>query len=241
MKTPKVAYLDREIVEQLNQRIEQHQPYAQIAAWLNEQPSVRELIAKRFDQKPINEMNISRWVDSGYKEWKAQRQTEELTRQAIAQITADNENPATILNRTILGLIIRLATLIPHVQIEQLDATTLIRHLLTLKKITQFDRYLSAQERLQEAKTNQLNQNDTQLIETLIKKRENRQYIQERLFPQLPTEPSDQLYVLGKMFGFDDKETLEFMDKSFASNGMPEDERKAKIERVEQKYQTKKS
>jgi hypothetical protein len=65
----KIARLPKDIREELNRRLDNGQPAAEIATWLNEIPAVKEILTKYFGGKPINHRNVSNWRGGGYQRW----------------------------------------------------------------------------------------------------------------------------------------------------------------------------
>jgi hypothetical protein len=65
----KIARLPLEIREQLNSRLSDGEPGNRLVEWLNSNPSVIKVMAEQFDDRPINENNISEWRQGGYEEW----------------------------------------------------------------------------------------------------------------------------------------------------------------------------
>jgi hypothetical protein len=65
----KVARLPLEIREQLNVRLADGEPGNRLVEWLNSNPDVMNMMAERFEGRPITEQNISEWRQGGYEEW----------------------------------------------------------------------------------------------------------------------------------------------------------------------------
>ena len=61
----KVARLPDNVREQLNKRLRDGETHSSIAAWLNELPEVKKVMAEQFEGKLISERNISRWRRGG--------------------------------------------------------------------------------------------------------------------------------------------------------------------------------
>jgi hypothetical protein len=70
-RTGKIARLPRDIRSQLNTRLQDGQGGKQIVLWLNSLPQVKEVLAAKFDGRPVNEQNLSDWRLGGYQEWLA--------------------------------------------------------------------------------------------------------------------------------------------------------------------------
>ena len=83
----KIARLPRDIRSQLNTRLQDGQDGPQVLPWLNSLPEVKKVLAARFDDRPINEQNLSDWRQGGYEDWLAQENV-------LAQVAelVDNED-----------------------------------------------------------------------------------------------------------------------------------------------------
>jgi hypothetical protein len=84
--TGKIARLPDDIREQLNQRLFDGQGGTEVLAWLNELPSVKEILAAQFAGVPVNHENLSNWRHSGYERWFRYQRTQNLRKHA-ADIT----------------------------------------------------------------------------------------------------------------------------------------------------------
>ncbi len=65
----KIARLPVALRDELNQRLLDGAEGAQLVVWLNDLPTVRELLAKDFAGRPITEQNLSEWKQGGYEDW----------------------------------------------------------------------------------------------------------------------------------------------------------------------------
>lgn len=65
----KIARLPLEIRQQLNDRLRNGEPGAQLVNWLNSLPEVQAAMQAEFDAKPIREQNLSQWRKGGYAQW----------------------------------------------------------------------------------------------------------------------------------------------------------------------------
>ena len=72
-RTGKIARLPRDTREQLNRRLEDGQPGAQLAVWLNALPEVQTMLAREFAGRAISEQNLSEWKQGGYRDWLARQ------------------------------------------------------------------------------------------------------------------------------------------------------------------------
>jgi len=65
----KIARLPGAVRAQLNTRLQDNVEGKQIVQWLNSLPEVQELLAEKFEGRPINEPNLTGWRQGGYEEW----------------------------------------------------------------------------------------------------------------------------------------------------------------------------
>src|SRR5215468_3569864 len=57
----KIAALSRNVRESLNRRMRRGEPGPDVLEWLNAEPVVVELLAQRFEGKPITRQNLWEW------------------------------------------------------------------------------------------------------------------------------------------------------------------------------------
>jgi hypothetical protein len=65
----KIAKLPPAIQEQLNQRLEKHEPASTILPWLNSQPEVKEVLKAEFNGARISQQNLSEHRRRAFREW----------------------------------------------------------------------------------------------------------------------------------------------------------------------------
>jgi hypothetical protein len=65
-----IAMLSYDIREELNLRLLHGRQAKELVPWLNKLPKVKEMLAEKFDGKPILEKNVSHWKNGGFVEWK---------------------------------------------------------------------------------------------------------------------------------------------------------------------------
>lgn len=65
----KIARLPRVIREVINHRLADGQSAAEILAWVNVQPKVRDVLDRHFDGVEISPQNLSEWRGGGYLDW----------------------------------------------------------------------------------------------------------------------------------------------------------------------------
>ena len=65
-RTGKIARLPQDVRDELNQRLENGEPGAELLAWLNSLPDTKRMLAARFGGHEINHPNLTAWrVPSG--------------------------------------------------------------------------------------------------------------------------------------------------------------------------------
>ena len=65
----KIARLPGSIREELNCRMEDGVPGKDLVAWLNTLPEVQAVLKTWFEGQPINEPNLTKWRQGGYRDW----------------------------------------------------------------------------------------------------------------------------------------------------------------------------
>ena len=80
----KIARLPWTLREQVNHRLLNGETYPTIAAWLNAQPEVRQILEDQFGGQDINAQNLSNWRTGGYAAWLAEREEIESTKALTA-------------------------------------------------------------------------------------------------------------------------------------------------------------
>lgn len=65
----KIARLPLHIRNQLNQRLQDGEDGAAILKWLNELPSVQDIVKRLFNGRLINKQNLSAWRLGGFRDW----------------------------------------------------------------------------------------------------------------------------------------------------------------------------
>jgi hypothetical protein len=83
-RTGKIARLPREVREQLNRRLADGQPGAQLVVWLNALPEVRAMLGREFAGRAISEQNLSEWKQGGYHDWLARQEVLAQVRELAA-------------------------------------------------------------------------------------------------------------------------------------------------------------
>jgi hypothetical protein len=81
----KIARLPRKIRDELNRRLDDGEAGVDLVAWLNQLPAVKKVLQQRFDNRPINEVNLTEWKNGGYLNWQAQQETIALAREFSAE------------------------------------------------------------------------------------------------------------------------------------------------------------
>ena len=70
----KIARLPHDIREDLNRRLYDGKTGPEILAWLNELPTVKDILKTQFDGVPVNHENLSNWRHNGYQRWLQEKQ-----------------------------------------------------------------------------------------------------------------------------------------------------------------------
>jgi hypothetical protein len=70
----KIARLPRAIRDQLNRRLDEGEAGKALVEWLNDLPEVKEIMARQFGGRPVNEQNLSEWKSRGHREWLARQE-----------------------------------------------------------------------------------------------------------------------------------------------------------------------
>jgi hypothetical protein len=68
----KIARLSRQLRHQLNTRLADGAEGKDLLPWLNDLPEVKNLLAEKFEARPITDQNLSEWRHGGYAEWLAE-------------------------------------------------------------------------------------------------------------------------------------------------------------------------
>lgn len=85
--TGKIARLPRDLREQLNRRLRNHEPGKTLVQWLNALPEVQKILAAEFDGLPVRPQNLSEWRRHGYREWLAGQEV----RESLGELAAEGE------------------------------------------------------------------------------------------------------------------------------------------------------
>src|SRR5437868_4261034 len=80
----KIARLPSDVREELNRRLYNGALGPELLAWLNQLPAVKEVLARFFDDAPVNPQNLSDWRHGGYEDW-LRHQERELRIQRITE------------------------------------------------------------------------------------------------------------------------------------------------------------
>jgi len=97
----KLARLPSAVREHLNQRLENGEPACRMVGWLNALPEVQAVLAAEFGGVPINEQNLSRWKQGGYRDWQARQETHSLAEQLRAEARPDGDGGHPPLSHTL--------------------------------------------------------------------------------------------------------------------------------------------
>jgi len=81
----KIALLPKVVLEQLNRRLDDHEPGQRLVVWLNSLPEVNAVLMAEFGGRPIREQNLSEWRKGGYRDWQRRQERYDLLRQMRAE------------------------------------------------------------------------------------------------------------------------------------------------------------
>ena len=70
----KIGRLPKGLQEQVNRQLENGEPGAAVAAWLNGLPEVQAVMAAQFNGQPVAAHNVSQWRRHGHRNWLWQRE-----------------------------------------------------------------------------------------------------------------------------------------------------------------------
>ncbi len=106
-RTGKIARLPRAVREEINRRLADGEQGKRLVAWLNALPDARAVLAAEFGGRPIREQNLSEWKRGGYRDWLAQQEAIDATRQlreeATEADTPEGAGPTETLARWLAG------------------------------------------------------------------------------------------------------------------------------------------
>ncbi len=88
----KIARLPRGIRDEVNRRLDDGEQGIKIVEWLNSLPEVKEVMDACFSGNPISEVNLTKWKQGGFLEWK----THQETVAGLAKLKADGEELADV-------------------------------------------------------------------------------------------------------------------------------------------------
>jgi hypothetical protein len=81
----KIARLPKPIRDDLGPRIENGEQGKELVEWLNGLPAVQDVLKEQFGGHPVNEQNLSEWMQGGYPEWLRQQETRSLVSKLAEQ------------------------------------------------------------------------------------------------------------------------------------------------------------
>ena len=65
----KIARCPAVIRDEVNRRLHDGETGKEVVAWLNEQPLVQSMLARKYAGAPITEQNLSKWRRGGFQNW----------------------------------------------------------------------------------------------------------------------------------------------------------------------------
>jgi len=87
----KIARLPKKIRDELNQRLQNGEPMAELGDWLNKLKSVREVVKSYFDGAKITVSNVSDWKAGGFVDWEKEEEARETLREVQESSKGFNE------------------------------------------------------------------------------------------------------------------------------------------------------
>jgi hypothetical protein len=91
----KIARLPRAVREELNWRLLDGEQQSRLVEWLNGREEVQAMLRAEFSGQPINEPNLTAWVQGGFEDWRRQQEATEAAgrlaeeSRALAAISGD--------------------------------------------------------------------------------------------------------------------------------------------------------
>jgi hypothetical protein len=84
-RTGKIARLPRKWREELNQRLADGDSGPALVEWLNAEPEVQAMLAKKFGGRAITEQNLSAWRQGGFLDWQRREEGRAWMEESIAE------------------------------------------------------------------------------------------------------------------------------------------------------------
>jgi len=162
----KIAALPPQIREEMNRRLADVVPGADILAWLNELPEVRAMLAEHFGGVPISPANLSLWVDTGFSRWIQEQDNREFVAEIARQAAVFSDaNQSSIASGALALISARLISSLPEDALSQpLPTVALVRALVAIRSTeNDHDRNAVEKEKLQ------LRQRQLDLVERRVK------------------------------------------------------------------------
>src|SRR5882724_11483418 len=79
----KISRLPRQIIEQLNRRLDSREQNKRLVQWLNSLPETHVTLAAEFDGKPISAQNLSGWKKTGFRHWQLRQTALQFTEESL--------------------------------------------------------------------------------------------------------------------------------------------------------------
>jgi hypothetical protein len=93
----KIARLPGPIREELNRRLQDGENGQDLLAWLNSSPEVKAVLAREFEDRKINDTNLSAWRRGGYSDWEGQQFALDEARRVAAECRESGETGENVL------------------------------------------------------------------------------------------------------------------------------------------------
>lgn len=86
-RTGKIARLPWAVRLELNRRLDDGEPADSLLAWLNALPSVRLVLERQFEGRPVTASNLSDWRHGGFADWQRSREArQDLFADVLGQV-----------------------------------------------------------------------------------------------------------------------------------------------------------
>jgi len=110
----KIARLPRNVRDELNQRLDDGEPAADLLAWLNALPAVQHILSQHFAGRPISEQNLSLWRRGGFVDWQRHQEARACVARMVEESDdlADDSVPYSLAERVSQLLVMDIARLL---------------------------------------------------------------------------------------------------------------------------------
>src|SRR5690349_11326132 len=113
----KIARLPHAVREELNQRLLDGEAGNRLVEWLNGRPEVQAVMKDYYEGNPINEPNLTQWVQGGFEDWRRQQEALQVMSGVVEESSAVAE---TVAGRSLVD---RAADMAAVAIVQELHAT----------------------------------------------------------------------------------------------------------------------